>query len=104
MNAILFVPLLALAWILGFFVLAHAGHYFLSIVESSAVGLARNVPWKKGAFRERIRDGIDWPEESFHDFFWKGFHLLYLTTIWAGPEKVEVGTFIPLAKAPVPRP
>ena len=62
MTAPIFVPLLVAAWMLGFVVAAHASHYFLTIVESSATGMARNLSWRGRPFREWIRDGVQWPE------------------------------------------
>src|SRR5262245_23448056 len=85
MSAFFFVPLLAIAWILGFFVAAHAAHYFLTIVESSATAMARNVPWAGRPFKEWIRDGINWPHDLFTDYFGKTFYFAYLIGIWAGP-------------------
>ncbi len=85
MNAYFFVPLLALTWAFGFVVTSVAGHYFLSIVESSATGLAQNVPWKGRPFRAWRRDDIDWPDEPFTDWILKGFFLGYLVLLWAAP-------------------
>jgi hypothetical protein len=85
MSAFFFVPLLAIAWILGFFVAAHASHYFLSIVESSATAMARNVPWAGRPFKEWIRDGVNWPDDLFTDYFGKTFYFADLIGIWAGP-------------------
>src|SRR5262245_57083312 len=83
--AYVFVPLLALAWMLGFLVAAHAAHYFLSIVESSATATARNVPWEGRSFKEWIRDGVNWPDDLFTDYFAKTFYFAYMIGIWAGP-------------------
>jgi hypothetical protein len=83
--AYVFVPLLALAWMLGFLVAAHAAHYFLSIVESSATATARNVPWEGRSFKEWIRDGVNWPDDLFTDYFAKTFYFAYMIAIWAGP-------------------
>jgi hypothetical protein len=85
MTAFLFVPLLAAAWMLGFFVVAISSHYFLTIVESSAVGTARNLSWKGRPFREWIRDGVQWPDDLFVDYFAKAFYLSYIIGLWAGP-------------------
>jgi hypothetical protein len=85
MTAFVFVPLLAAAWMLGFFVAAHASHYFLTIVESSATATARNLPWEGRKFKEWIRDGVNWPDDLFTDYFAKTFFLGYLITLWAGP-------------------
>jgi hypothetical protein len=85
MTAFFFVPLLAAAWILGFLVAAHASHYFLTIVESSATATARNLPWEGRKFKEWIRDGVNWPDDLFTDYFAKTFFLGYLITLWAGP-------------------
>jgi hypothetical protein len=85
MTAFLFVPLLALTWIFGLAVIAHAAHYFLTIVESSATPVARNVSWRGRPFREWIRDGVAWPDDGFVDFFGKAFYLAYLIGVWAGP-------------------
>ncbi|MBO0699776.1 MAG: hypothetical protein J2P46_15370, partial [Zavarzinella sp.] len=83
--AYVFVPLLALTWIVGFAVIAYAAHYFLTIVESSATGTARNLTWRGRPFREWIRDGINWPDEGFLDYFAKAFYFGYLVLLWAGP-------------------
>jgi len=85
MTAFIFVPLLVIAWMLGFFVAAHAAHYFLSIVESSATAVARNVPWSGRPFKEWIRDGVNWPDDLFTDYFAKTFYFAYMIGIWAGP-------------------
>jgi len=81
----LFVPLLVAAWMLGVVVVAHASHYFLTIVESSATAYTRNLPWKGRPFREWIRDGVDWPDDLFIDYFAKMFYFAYIIGIWAGP-------------------
>lgn len=83
--AYIFVPLLAFTWMFGLAVVAHAGQYFLSIVESSATDMAQNVPFRGRPFREYIRDGIDWPDEPFADYLFKGFFLGYLVVLWGGP-------------------
>ena len=85
MTAFLFVPLLAITWIVGLAVLAYAAHYFLTITESSATGTARNLTWRPKPFREWIRDGINWPDEGFIDYFAKAFYFGYMVLIWAGP-------------------
>jgi len=85
MSAFLFVPILAFTWIIGFAVVLHASHYFLTIVESSATGTARNLPWHGRPFREWIRDGVNWPDEPVADWFLKALFLAYLTALWAGP-------------------
>lgn len=85
MTAFFFVPLLVAAWILGFFVSALASHYFLTIVESSATAYARNLSWKGRPFREWIRDGVQWPDDLFVDYFAKVFYFAYIIGIWAGP-------------------
>jgi hypothetical protein len=85
MTAFLFVPLLAMTWILGLAVVSHAGQYFLSIVESSSTGTAQNVAIRGRSFREWVKDGIDWPDEPFADYMLKGFFLFYLAILWAGP-------------------
>lgn len=85
MSAFFFVPLLVAAWMLGFFVAAHASHYFLTIVESSATGMARNRTWERHSFREWIRDGVQWPDDLFIDYFAKTFYFAYIIGIWAGP-------------------
>lgn len=81
----IFVPLLAAAWMLGFFVAAHAAHYFLTIVESSSTAYARNFSWKGRPFREWIRDGVQWPDDLFIDYFAKTFYFAYIIGIWAVP-------------------
>ncbi|HVK13856.1 MAG TPA: hypothetical protein VM597_34255 [Gemmataceae bacterium] len=88
MSAFVFVPLLVLTWILGLAVVAHAGQYFLSIVESSSTGMAQNVAVRGRSFREWVKDGIDWPDEPFADYLLKGFFLSYLAVLWAGPAVV----------------
>jgi hypothetical protein len=85
MTAFFFIPLLAVAWILGLFVAANAAHFFLTIVESSATPIARNVSWRGRPFREWIRDGVAWPDDGFIDYFGKTFYLAYMVGIWAGP-------------------
>ena len=70
---------------LGFIVAAHAAHYFLAIVESSATAMARNLSWKGQSFREWIRDGVQWPDDLFIDYFAKTFYFAYIIGIWAGP-------------------
>jgi hypothetical protein len=68
-EAILFVPSLAAAAVLGFvFALVAANHY-LTILQSTAAG-ARHVTW-----------GV----EGVFDGFWKPFYLLWLAGVWAGP-------------------
>ena len=88
MTAFLFVPLLVAAWMIGFVVTAHASHYFLTIVESSATATAKNVPWRGRPFREWIRDGVSWPDDLFVDYFAKTFYFAYMIGIWAGPDVV----------------
>ncbi|HKB00747.1 MAG TPA: hypothetical protein VKD90_00945 [Gemmataceae bacterium] len=88
MTAFLFLPLLAATWIVGLVVVAHAAHYFLTVVESSATGTARNLTWKARPFREWIRDGINWPDEGFIDYFAKAVYFVYLVLIWGGPTVV----------------
>ena len=56
MNAIIFVPLLAATWVIGFIILGLTAHYFLSIVESSATATAENVAFERRSFRSFIRD------------------------------------------------
>src|SRR4051794_13691090 len=85
MTAFLFVPLLVAAWMLGFFVAALASHYFLTIVESSATAMARNLSWRGRPFREWIRDGVQWPDDLFVDYFAKTFYFAYIIGLWAGP-------------------
>lgn len=85
MTAFFFVPLLAVTWMFGFAVAAHAAHYFLTIVESSATGMARNMSWKGRPFREWIRDGVQWPDDLFLDYFAKTFYFAYIVGIWAVP-------------------
>lgn len=84
-RAILFVPLMAAAWMLGTVVAALASHYFLTIVESSATAYVRNLPWKGRPFREWICDGVNWPDDLFIDYFAKMFYFAYIIGIWAGP-------------------
>src|SRR5262245_28988934 len=88
MTAFLFLPLLAATWIVGLVVVAHAAHYFLTVVESSATGTARNLTWKARPFREWIRDGINWPDEGFIDYCAKAGYFVYLVLIWGGPAVV----------------
>ena len=85
MTAFIFVPLLVAAWMIGFVVTAHASHYFLTIVESSATATAKNMSWRGHTFREWIRDGVAWPDDLFVDYFAKTFYLAYMIGIWAGP-------------------
>ena len=85
MTAYVFVPLLALAWIVGFLVAAHAAHYFLSIVESSATAHRPERAWQGRPFKEWIRDGVNWPDDLFTDYFAKTFYFAYLIGMWAGP-------------------
>ena len=85
MNAFFFVPLLVLAWMIGFLVAAHASHYFQTIVESSATATAKNLSWRGRPFREWIRDGVAWPDDLFVDYFAKTFYFAYIIGIWAGP-------------------
>jgi hypothetical protein len=85
MSAFFFVPLLAISWIVGFAVAAHASHYFLTIIESTATGMARNLSWKGRPFREWIRDGVQWPDDLFIDYFAKTFYFAYIVGIWIVP-------------------
>jgi len=85
MTAFLFVPLMAATWLIGLAVVAHAAHYFLTIVESSATGTARNLTWRGRPFREWIRDGVNWPDEGLVDYFAKAFYFGYIVLVWAGP-------------------
>lgn len=85
MNAFIFVPLLVLAWMFGLAFAAHASHYFLTVVESSATAMARNLSWTGKPFREWIRDGVSWPDDLFVDYFAKTFYFAYIIGIYAGP-------------------
>ena len=85
MNAFIFVPLLAATWVIGFIILGLTAHYFLSIVESSATATAENVAFERRSFRSFIRDGVNWPDEQFFDWIWKGAYLAYLVGVWAFP-------------------
>jgi hypothetical protein len=69
MNAIVYIPLLALAWALGFLLAILAAHYFLVVIDSSASGYEK----------------IAWPDEGLTDFFWKVFYLAWLAGIWMAP-------------------
>jgi hypothetical protein len=81
----LFVCTLALSWVIGFVVAAHAAHYFLSIAESSATLLARNVPGREQLVRQGGRDNIDWPDETIADYFVKVFYFGYMVALFGGP-------------------
>lgn len=83
--AFIFVPLLAVTWIVGLAVVAHAGTYLLSIVESSSTGMAVNVNYKGRSFRDWMRDGVDWPDEPFADSLLKGFFASYLVMLCLAP-------------------
>jgi len=69
MNALFYVPLLAMlgvfSWILAIFL----SHYFLVVVESSAAG----------------GDVVQWPDEPLLDWFWKVFYLGFIAGIWLAP-------------------
>jgi hypothetical protein len=98
MDAFIFVPLLAFSWIFGLFLSGLVSHYFLTIVESSGTMYAQNVDWSRRSFRALIRDGVDWPEAEYIDWFWKGFYMLYLVGVWIGPAiiigRVAVGASV----------
>jgi hypothetical protein len=85
MTAFLFVPLLAMTWILGTFVAAQAAHFFLTIVESSATATAEGLSWQGSSFKKWMRDGIDWPDDAYADHVAKAVYLGYLIGLWAGP-------------------
>lgn len=85
MTAFVFVPLLVVTWLIGFVVVAFASNYFLTIVESSATATAKNMSWRGRPFREWIRDGINWPDDLFVDYFAKTFYFAYIIGIFVGP-------------------
>lgn len=67
--AILFVPALAGAAVLGFVFALFAANHYLTVMQSTAAG-ARHVVWG---------------DEPVLDGFWKPFYLLWLAGLWAGP-------------------
>ena len=85
MTAILFVPLLALTWMIGTAIASQAAHFFLTIIESSATPTAHGMNWRGPSFKAWMRDGINWPDETYADHFAKGAYLAYLIALWAGP-------------------
>jgi hypothetical protein len=85
MTAPIFVPLLAATWMIGVAVVCVAAALFLAILESSAIPTARGVSWSGSSFKSWMRDGIDWPDEPFVDYFGKGAYLAYLVVLWGGP-------------------
>jgi hypothetical protein len=68
-EAILFVPSLAGAAVLGFVFALFAANHYLAVMQGTAAG-AKLVPWGT----EPILDG-----------FWKPFYLHWLAGLWAGP-------------------
>jgi hypothetical protein len=85
MSAFLFVPLLALTWIIGSAVASQAASFFLAILEATATPVARDVSWRGPSFRDWMRDGIEWPDGPFADFFARGAYLAYLVALWGAP-------------------
>lgn len=85
MTAFLFVPLLALTWIVGTAVGSQAASFFLAILEASANPVARDVSWRGPSFKSWMRDGIEWPDGVIADYFAKGLYFAYLVLIWGGP-------------------
>jgi hypothetical protein len=85
MTAFLFVPLLALTWMVGAGVVSQAASFFLAILEASATPVARDFSWRGPSFRDWMRDGIEWPEGTLADYFAKGVYLTYLVFVWGAP-------------------
>ena len=67
--AFLFVPLLALTWMLGLILVMLAAHYFLVVIDSSAAGSEKVV----------------WPDEPMTDWLWKGVFFAWLGGAWMAP-------------------
>src|SRR4051794_36204787 len=85
MTAFLFVPLLALTWIIGSAVASQAASFFLAILEATATPVACDVTWRGPSFKDWMRDGIEWPDGPFADFFARGAYLAYLVALWGAP-------------------
>src|SRR4051812_5164326 len=85
MTAFLFVPLLALAWIVGSAVASQAASFFLAVLEGSATAVARDFSWRGPSFKDWVRDGIEWPDGVIADYFAKGVYLAYLVILWGTP-------------------
>ena len=85
MTAFLFVPLLALTWIVGTAMVSQAASFFLAILEASATPATRDFSWRGPSFKSWMRDGIEWPEGFVADYFAKGAYLAYLVALWGGP-------------------
>jgi hypothetical protein len=85
MSAFIFVPLLALTWIVGTAVASQAASFFLAILEATATPVARPFSWRGPSFKSWMRDGIEWPDGVFADYFAKGAYLAYLVVLWGGP-------------------
>ncbi|MBN9517257.1 hypothetical protein J0H58_01865 [bacterium] len=67
--AIIFVPALAGAAVLGFVFALFAANHYLTVMQSTAAGAKQVV----------------WGDEPILDGFWKVFYLLWLAGLWAGP-------------------
>src|SRR6516165_10063492 len=67
--AIFFVLMLAMAMIVGTYVLTYAAHCFVTVVVQTAAG----------------NDEVTWHEGPFLDWLWEAVYMLWLTAIWLGP-------------------
>src|SRR5207237_4957071 len=68
-GALIFFMLLVGAVIVAAYVLAYAAHVFLVVVDGTATG-----------FRD-----LDWPDEPYVDWLWKGAYLFWLVALWLVP-------------------
>jgi hypothetical protein len=69
MTAFVFIPLLALTWVIGLILAVFAAHYFLVVIDSTTAGGERIV----------------WPDEPLTDWFAKVFYLAWLGGAWMAP-------------------
>lgn len=69
MSALLFVPLLAVASVVGFLLAVVAAHHFLVVIQTTAAGADEPV----------------WPDEPLYDWFWKVFYLAMIIVVWIAP-------------------
>lgn len=86
-RAVLFVPALVGAVVIGFIFLLYAAHYFLTVLESTGAG-AREVTW----ISEPILDNC-----------WKVWYLVWLVGLWFGPayflgRAMTIGTDLPVLR------
>ena len=69
MNALVYIPLLALTWCLGFLLAVFAAHYFLVVLDNAASGSERVI----------------FPDEPLVDWFGKVFYLAWIGGVWMAP-------------------